>query len=395
MKVLLINSVSGFGSTGRICNEIGEFLINQGHQCVVAYGQLNSNFKYTFKIGTKIENHLHNLFSRIFGNQGYYSFNGTEHLIKFIKEFQPDIIHLHNIHGNYINFPLLFTFLNNFEKPIFWTFHDCWPFTGKCAHFSDANCMKWQVECNHCPQLKTYPPSIFFDKSHTNYLDKKKYFTTNSNLTILTVSNWLKSQVEKSYFHKNKIVNLYNWIDLDVFKFQKELNSISKNILFVSTYWQKNDVKWQDLNRLLLLLDETYEITVVGKLQNGLILPKNVMHIKEHIGPSELSVLYNKAQVYVHLATEDTFGKVIAESFACGTPVIAYDSTVYPELINAERGRIVEKRNVNLVKSAIDEILILGKNQFSENCIRYVMNNCNKELILNDLMQLYKQKTLK
>ena len=155
MKVLQINTVSGFGSTGRTCSEISEALREQGHQAYIAYGQRTSLLNgRSFKIGTKLENHYHNVYSRIWGKQGYQTKNGTKKLINYIESINPDVIHLDNLHGNYLNLEILFNYLAKADKPVFWTLHDCWAFTGKCSHYTDVGCYKWQTHCNHCPQVK-------------------------------------------------------------------------------------------------------------------------------------------------------------------------------------------------------------------------------------------------
>ena len=160
-------SVCGFGSTGSICVDIATVLEQQGHECYIAYGQGTTTYKKSYKIGTVLENHIHNLGSRLLGKQGYFTKKGTQQLVQFIKQYNPDIIHLHNLHGNYLNLKVLFEYLINVQKPVVWTLHDCWAFTGKCAHYTDIQCFKWQTHCANCPQLQTYPPIVFIDQSIT------------------------------------------------------------------------------------------------------------------------------------------------------------------------------------------------------------------------------------
>ena len=394
----MINSVSGFGSTGSICIDIARELENQGHECYIAFGQLSSGYKNGFKIGTKIENHLHNLGSRLIGKQGYFSQQGTKKLIKFIDNYNPDIIHLHNLHGNYLNLELLFVYLNKTQKPVVWTFHDCWPFTGKCAHYTDVACEKWKAVCNNCPQLHNYPPSLFFDHSKNMHIDKKKWFTSIENLTIITVSNWLKHQVEMSFFKDSKIKTIYNWVDQNVFKetldeefaIKYKLDKYKFTLILVSAYWLKNDNKWEDAKRLALLLDDRFQIILIGKVEKSIKIPKSINHIPYLNGKTELAKAYSFADVYIHLSTEDTFGKVIAESMSCGTPVVVYNSTACPEIIGNNCGFIVEKRNIGEVFLAIEEIRKLGKNLYSQNCIERVFKNYNNKTNINETINIYK-----
>ena len=297
----MINSVSGYGSTGTICEDIASEVESQGHECFIAYGQATTNYKKSFKIGTILENHFHNLGSRIFGKQGYFTKNGTKKLLNYIDSINPDIIHLHNLHGNYLNLPLLFDYLIKLNKPIVWTFHDCWAFTGKCAHYTDVACYKWQSHCNQCPQTKKYPPSLFLDKSKLMFSDKKKWFTSIQNLTVITVSNWLEIEVKKSFFKSYPIKTIYNWVDTEIFKPVNSKDVITEygldtnkfTILLVSAYWNENDVKWIDLLALSALVSNDVQLIVIGHVENKTKLPKNIFHINYINSKIKLAQLYS------------------------------------------------------------------------------------------------------
>ncbi len=398
MKVLMINSVAGFGSTGSICVDIANELARQGSEGFIAYGQINRGFKNVFKIGTVIENHLHNLGSRILGNQGYYTRSGTKKLVKFIEKYNPDVIHLHNLHGNYLNLEILFEYLIKVQKPIVWTLHDCWAFTGKCTYFTDVACGKWQSECHKCPQIHKYPPSIYFDRSRMMFKDKKKWFTALKNVTILPVSHWLASEVEKSFLNKYNIQPIYNWINHDIFK-PSEQNDVAASynldankftILCVSAFWNKNDVRFQDLLKLAQTVGDHYQIVVVGKMEAPKLLPSNCSYFSYINGKDELAKLYNFADVYVHLSTEDTFGLVIAEAMSCGTPVIVYDVTACPEIVGEGCGYKVEKRNIAEIVNRIKLVEKDGKNFYSMNCRQHVLKNFDISTNINDILNVYK-----
>lgn len=398
MKVLMINSVSGYGSTGTICEDIAFVLEKEGHECFIAYGQATTNYKKSFKIGTILENHLHNLGSRIFGKQGYFTQSGTKKLLNHIDSINPDIIHLHNLHGNYLNLPLLFEYLIKLEKPIVWTFHDCWAFTGKCAHYTDVACYKWQSHCDHCPQTKKYPPSLFLDKSKLMFFDKKKWFTSIKNLRVVTVSNWLENEVKKSFFKSYPIKTIYNWVDTEIFKSidskdvitEYGLNTNAFTVLLVSAHWNENDVKWKDLLALSKLVSNDVQLIVIGHIENKSKSPKNVFHINYINSKIKLAQLYSFSDVYVHLSTEDTFGKVIAEALSCGTPAIVYDSTACPEIIGEGCGYVVEKRNVNQMAGAINTIKKNPKTFYSANCRNYVIENFNIYSNIHATIDIYK-----
>lgn len=204
MRILLINSVSGFGSTGHIVEDITKYLRTKGHECYIAFSHGETNLPGTFKYGNWIEHKMYALNTRIFGQQGLYAKKGTRELIKYINEINPDIIHLHNIHGNHLHFPFLFSYLCKSSYSVFWTFHDCWPFTGGCTYFNNYNCFKWKIKCdNYCPHYKAWFPDFNKDRTEEMFFLKKMIFLSINKLQIITVSDWLKEQVEQSFFKIN------------------------------------------------------------------------------------------------------------------------------------------------------------------------------------------------
>ena len=399
MKILMINTVSGYGSTGSICTDIASVLEKEGHECYIAYGQLFTNYEKSFKIGTKLENHLHNLGSRLFGKQGYFTKRGTNKLITYIKEVDPDVIHLHNLHGNYLNLEILFKYLIKVQKPVVWTLHDCWAFTGKCSHYTDVSCVKWQTQCNKCPQLKTYPPSMFFDQSRIMFEDKKKWFTALKKLTIIPVSHWLEGEVKKSFFKNNTIVPIYNWVDHGVFKpcndnikDQYGIDAKKFIILGVSASWSSSNNRLKDFISLSKLISNDMQIVLVGKVSNGKDIPSDIIQIPYVKGPEELAKIYSNSDVYVHASTEDTFGKVIAEALSCGTPAIVYNATACPEILGEGCGYVVEKRNTTQILDAIFKIKEKTKVKYSEFCRKRVVENFDYTTNINETISIYKEK---
>lgn len=392
----MVNTVSGFGSTGSICTDIASVLESQGHECYIAYGQGNTSYKKNFKIGAILENHFHNLGSRLLGKQGYFSKSGTKKLVEFISNYNPDIIHLHNLHGNYLNIEILFKFLAIYNKPVIWTFHDCWAFTGKCAYYSDVQCLKWQTHCNKCPQVRKYPPSLFLDQSQVMFSDKKKWFNSVKNLTIITVSNWLKGEVEKSFFQNHSIHKIYNWVDHTVFKpIERNVRNrygIEANkflILGVSAGWSSNNSKLKDFVALSKIISEEMQIVLVGKTYDANAIPKNIVHIPYLNNNTDLAELYSNSDVYVHLSTEDTFGKVIAEALSCGTPAIVYNATACAEIVGDGCGYVVESRNISGVYEKIKIIKTHGKQEYAEKCRTYVLDNYNFNGNIGETINLY------
>ena len=393
----MINTVCGTGSTGRICADIASVLLKNNHECIIAYGQGTTEYPHSYKIGTTVENHLHNIGSRVLGLQGYFTKSGTKKLIEKLKEENPDIIHLHNLHGNYINLGLLFDFLKDFKGKILWTLHDCWAFTGKCAHYTDAKCFKWKDKCENCPQVNRYPPSIFLDQSKKMFLDKKRWYSMLPNLHVICVSDWLKNETKQSFLlGEQSVERIYNWIDYRTFKFtpgsvKKDLHlpEDKKIVLCVGAAWNNGDEKFKKLLQLSDELNDDYLLLVVGKI-NSKAKKKNIMYVPYVSGREKMAEIYTVADVYLHLSTEDTFGLVIGEAMACGTPVVVINSTACSEVIGDEGcGGVVENNDIMQIVNKISEITAAGKQSYSVKCRNYVMEKYDINKNINLLLTLY------
>ncbi len=339
MRVLQINCDCGCYSTGKIASDLAVSLNKKGHQCVVAYGR---DFKDTgirnYRIGTKFDVYFHAMLSRLTDSCGLHSKRATKRLIGFIKKYSPDIVHLHNIHGYYINYVELFGFLKSSGIPVVWTLHDCWAFTGHCSHFENVNCKLWQTGCHDCPNISTYPKS-FLDRSRRNYLAKENAFKGVWKMVIVTPSNWLKGLVSKSFLGEYPVQVIHNGIDASSFK--KKQDSIyarfnianKKVILGVASTWSANK-GYDDFLKLSSLIDDKYVIFLIGlndkQLKN---LPSNVIGIKKTLNMDELISYYSGAYVLFNPTYEDTYPTVNLEAQSCGTPVITYKTGGSPESV--------------------------------------------------------------
>ena len=244
MKVFQINTVCGVGSTGRIATDLYHVLKSEGHSCCIAYGRGTAPKEVdSFKINSTADVYIHTFLSRLTDREGLFSKGATKRLLKKIQDYAPDIIHLHNIHGHYLNYPMLFRFLKNYGRPVVWTLHDCWAFTGHCAYFDYVGCQRWQSGCHNCPQLKSYPQSYGIDHSRENFSMKKELFTGLEQLHIVTPSQWLADLVKKSFLKEYPVTVIHNGIDTTVFKptesnFRKRYGLEHKKIILgVADMW--------------------------------------------------------------------------------------------------------------------------------------------------------------
>ena len=352
MKILQINAVyKNGGSTGRITYELKKIIEKSGNEAFVAFGfeYLKTNDINTYKIENILELKYSILKTRLFGMHGFYNISSTKKMLKWISKINPDIIHLHNLHCHYMNLPLLFDYIKKNNIPVVWTLHDCWAFTGWCAHFDYINCEKWKTQCYHCKLKHSYPFTWFFDRSYTLYKKKKEIVNGVSNMIIITPSLWLANKVKDSFLNRYPIKVINNGIDLDIFKpspsdFKEKYNlKNEKIVLAVANGFTKN--KGIDfILRLPDLLPENYVVVIVG-LQGRKIKKFRGISIDRIDNVYDLAKIYSAADVFINPTLEDTFPTTNIEAIACGTPVITYKTGGSPESINQEVGVVVEKGN--------------------------------------------------
>lgn len=333
MKVLQINSVCGYGSTGKICTDIYDLLAEKGHDCCIAYGRNTAPKGYkTIKIGNKLDNYFHVFLTRFFDLHGFGSKRATKKLIQKIKEYDPDIIHLHNIHGYYLNIEILFKYLKESNKQVVWTLHDCWTFTGHCASFLIGDCNKWMNGCNNCPLLRAYPTSLV-DFSKTNWIRKKEIFLgLKNNLVVVAVSNWLENQIKYSFLSNYEYLCIKNGINTNIFKpsksnFREKHNLVDKKIILgVSNVWNT----YKGINDFFVLsnkLDSSYKVVLVGLSKEQIeSLPQNVIGIERTVNQNELAEIYTAADIYVNFSKAETFGLTNFEAQSCGTTTLSLNS---------------------------------------------------------------------
>lgn len=389
MRVFQINSVCGIRSTGRICTDLAETLEKQGHESKIAYGRETvpqKYQKYAVRIGSNTSVKIDALKTRLLDNAGLNSKRATKKLIRQIEEYNPDVIHLHNLHGYYLNVECLFAYLKTCGKKIVWTLHDCWPFTGHCAYFDFVGCGKWRNACERCPQKKKYPKSSWMDKSKRNYFKKKELFTGIPNMTIVTPSQWLADLVKQSFLQEYDVRVIRNGIDTNVFKptesnLREQYNLQDKKILLgVASVWDERK-GLNDFIALSHLLDEKYQIVLIG-VSNSQIktLPSKIIGIERTNNVTELAQWYTAADVFLNLTYEDNYPTVNLEAQACGTPVITYATGGSVESIAPSM--VVKQGNLEGVQK------LLLKNDY---CDGQLFTGFSKEVCYDKYIDLYEE----
>lgn len=393
MKVFQINAVCGNCSTGKIAVDLYRVLEKKGHNCKIAYGRRSAPKDVdTYKICGKINNLFQIGTSMIFDNSGFLGKHATKKLIKQIEEYNPDIIQLHSLQGYYLDIEVLLEYLAQINKPVVYTMHNCWSFTGHCNYFDYAHCDKWKTGCHNCPQKLTYPPSLIFDNSKRNYAKKKELFNKIEKLTLITPSKWLENLVKESFFKDKKVITIYNGIDLNRFKptegnFREKYNLQNKFIILgVANVWEKRK-GLESFIELSKRLGEEYQIVLVGLNKAQLKkIPKNIIGIQRTNSVEELAEIYTTSDVFLNTTYEDNFPTTNIESIACGTPVITYKTGGSVEIIDDKWGYIVNQGDINKVIKIVKKLK--GTEKKSKECIE-TSKNFSKELKYEEYIDLY------
>lgn len=371
MKIVQINSTCGYGSIGKICQAISELLTNQCIENYILYSRSTNGYDKAIKYSKYATAKISSLKSRIYGNYGFNSKSDTIALIKKLEEINPNIVHIHNIHSHDCHLGYLFSYLREKQVKVYFTFHDCWAFTGYCPYFDVVGCKKWQRECYECPLWHRY--SWFIDRSNVNFLKKKDAFR-DLNLTIITPSKWLANLVKQSFFgqygYSVKVIN--NGINLNIFRPRKsELRAKwnlgdKKVILGVSLGWETRK-GIETFIRLSKELSSNFQIILVGTNKRiDKTLPANIFSIHKTNNQEELAEIYSMADVFVNPTMEENFPTTNIEALACGTPVITYDTGGSGEMVNGQCGLVIPKGEYNLLVEAIRKMPSFK----SEDCLK-------------------------
>ncbi len=363
MKVLQINAVYGFKSTGVIVKDIENLLNDNGHTAFVAYQTAVNPPQNSYKIGNKSDWKIHAILARVFGKQAYFSRIATKKLLKYIEKIRPDVVHLHNLHSNYINLNILCDYLAEKNIKTVYTLHDCWCFTGKCSHYVAVGCDKWQSSCGSCPQNKCEQPSLFFDATSKVLKDKTEHLNKIKDLTLVACSEWIKAEAEKSLLKPKNITVIYNGVDTGIFKPHKssfkEQNGFSDEfvIMGMADKWclEENKIAVQKI----VESNKDSKIVIVGcnKAQKQMFDNYNNVLALEYVKDrKKLADIYSSCDVFVNLTHADTLPTVNMESISSGTPVITYDCCGSPELVDQDSGFVVKENDVDALLTTIAKL---------------------------------------
>jgi len=405
LKLLQIAVTAGGGSIGSIATQIGDTFADEFNgksfityhfRCYKSQSPKNNSIR----VGNPFTFFCHILATRLFDAHGLASWYDTKKLIRFMEHEQIDIVHLHNIHGYYVNVKMLIDHLVKNNIPVVWTIHDCWNFTGHCAHFNEVSCDKWKIdECRKCPYKTRYPGSIFLNRSAEMYQMKKRLFNSLQKVVFVPVSDWEKQMLTESFLRKKPIKRIYNGIDLDIFKntgdseaIKEELGIAGKFVIIgVATGWGP-DKGIMDYLKLATIIPESMKIVLVGVDENiQKQLPGSILCLPRTFNQQQLAEYYSLADVLTSLSVQESMGLTVVEAMACGTPAIVYDNTAQSELVDKSTGFTIETGSVEQVLAVLFEVQTNGKSRYSDNCRKRAERMFDKNKCYGEYIELYKQ----
>lgn len=390
MRVVQINQVSGFGSTGRIAEDLSRVMTAQGIENAVLYGMGETQHPAAHRFGTPAQQLLHKLTARLSGRHAFASGAATRQMIAFLEEFRPDVVHLHNLHGFYLHIGLLFRWLCEKQIPVVWTLHDCWSFTGHCAHFAYTGCDRWRTGCGRCPQRMAYPKALW-DASAANWKAKCQLFTSLKNCTVVTPSRWLAELAKQSFLGAYPVRVIPNGIDLEAFSAEKKQEHTGKMVLASASSLNPADRKGGCfLPELARLLGSEYRVCVLGlqqKKPDEKQLPANLQPLPYVKDKNELAALYAAADVFVNPTLEDTFPTVNLEALACGTPVVTFATGGSPESLDDTCGAVVPQRDM----AAMAQQVRIWAQQDCAGACRTRAQLYDKETAFSRYIELYRE----
>lgn len=398
-RIVEINAACNTGSTGRIAEAIGLLAQENGHEVLLVHGgrYVRPSQLPTYPTQSRLMDYVHYALSLVSGRHGHFSLLATQRLVRRLRQFRPDIVHLHNIHGYYLHYPTLMRYLQEANIPVVWTLHDSWTITGHCACYGTETgiCLRWQTGCHHCPKRADYPRA-WLDRSAADYRCKQSLFTSLERLTLVPVSHWLEKTLHQSYLRDKTTQVIHNGIDLSTFYPRADRQQLRRQwgiardryiLLGVASQWTARK-GLADILELATL--KSCQLILVGLTpRQRKQLPANVIGIEHTENASQLADLYAMADLFVNPTYADTFPTTNLEAMACGTPVLTYHTDGSPETLTTHTGFVVERGDRRALK---DAVLYLQHHPMSrQECAEYAHSHYDRQERYQDYIKLYEQ----
>ena len=397
MRVLQINATYALGSTGTIVRDIHHLCGENGIESFVVFSTGAAESPDCFyRMGTMIDHKIHALLCRVAGKQAYFSNAATRRLFSYIDSVKPDVVHLHNLHSNYINLNLLLEYLAEREIKTVVTLHDCWFFTGGCFHYAAVGCQKWKESCGKCIKQRQDTPALCYDASSDILRDRLRYFSKLKNITFVGASQWIANQLKTSTLgHVGTVTYLHNGVDTDVFSprsgdIRQKLGLDDKKVILAPAGKWMLDVNAEALDYFAANLPADYVMVLFGYDGKLKRYADNVVFYGFTRSREEMAELYSMADVMANCSREDTLSTINLECQSCGTPVVTYDSTGMLETIDGDCGYAVKTGDYHGLYSEVMKVISTGKEVYSNKCREFILRNFEKVVNYNKYIGLYK-----
>lgn len=402
-KLLQINPVIRVNtSTGRIMQEIGELAMQNGWESHIAYSKGRDGIRpcgsHLLPVGDRPSVLWHGVMTRLLDRHGLSSDGATRRFVRQIEQIRPGVVHIHNIHGYFLNYEIFFDYLSKAGIPVVWTVHDCWLYTGHCYYYSFAGCDRWQTCCHDCPQRGKFPSSLLVDRSRRNFLDKRRAFTSmpKDMLTIVPVSRWIREEMGRSFLRDYDFHVIHNGIDTSVFDVCDDAAARARYglgdrrvVLGVASIWSA-EKGLGDFIRLAGMLGGDEVVVLVGvRPEEAKRLPRGIVAIPRTENIRQLAELYSAATAFFNPTWQDNYPTVNLEAIACGTPVVTYRTGGSVESVTPSTGFVVGQGDVRGALDAIRSIERSGREGYRRACRGYALANFRKEDRYRDYLELY------
>ena len=398
MKVLLIDVNCKYSSTGKIVYELFQKLKEERCEVAVAYGRGEAiNEEGIYKFGLDLETIIHAGLARITGLNGYFSPLSTRRLIKFIENFQPDIIHIHELHAYFVSIKPLIDYIKLKKIKVVWTFHCEYMYTGKCGHA--YNCINFTKECGHCPAIRSYPKSIFFDRTKKMLRDKK-VLLKDMDFTIAVPSQWLADRVRMSFLKDKEIKIIYNGIDnknvfypRDTSELRETLGLQNKKIILSvapNIMEKRKGGKWVLRLANKLKKSDLYFILVGAKKEEE-HEGSNYKIFSQEKDAKKLAQFYSLADVFLLCSEKETFSMTCAEALCCGTPVVGFKSGAPETIAIPEYSKFVEYGELDQLEEAVKQFLSKKTTENVKIIVEKAREKYSSQIMLKNYIALYQE----
>ena len=396
MRILYIDVLCKSGSTGKIVYELYTRANANGHEAAVAYGRGKELAEHNiFKFGLDWETRFHALFTRLTGWTGCFSPRSTERLLKFMDEFKPDIVHLHEPHAYFLDLAPFFSYLSDNKIPLVYTFHCEFAFTGKCGYSYD--CEKYITGCGKCPRLREYPKTAFFDHTARMY-EEKKMLLAKQNMLLASPSVWLAEKAKKSFLYQRNIRIVRNGIDSEAmfcpreYAHLKKLHGLEneKVVLAVAPSFISDERKgarhFIELARRMK--DSGFRFIMIGVDGEVPDLPSNIIALGRTENQAELAEYYSMADCFVICSDMENLPTTCLEAVCCGTPVVGFDVGGTAETAPAPIGSFCAYGDLEALEKALRTML---NNPPAQEAFEEYRKRYSSEYMYEEYLKLYKE----